>query len=747
VHPARDRSLDLARALGARAAGSGSAGFAAGACLVGVFRVNTVGREWSVSESSCLASRAGKVTVAALLLATACASVASGSPPSAEGLRFSVVGQIGGPVRAVAADATTAWVGEGIGLSRIDLANPDAVVADAHLSLGAGSDVWSLAWHDRFVFAGTTSGVHVVEGRAPAMREVAFLPTAGRVRAITVFAPEETARVWLFVTDVLDGVKYVEVTASGALLPVAMVTSLGGATAAVAVDGAYAVVPGDGVRILDLSTPTLPVEVARVATSGSVRGVAAGGGVAYLSDSVDGLVVLPLDSRLVPTTRVPGIAGGRIYLCGSNLFVVESPTTGTSMVRLIDVSDPLRPLLVPVDEGAYAALAGAQDLAMVGARLLAARVSALTVADLSDRYRPKVRTEYEVAWPIRQLSERADCVFAVKGAAGLDFVDATRPDAATIALGWRPPGGVSGVLVHDGYAFVSMTDGMARLDVDMPCAPLPLEMPFAPGWPATRWIAAGGRRLAATSAEELDLAEIQGAETPRVLGRSRYDAMPGWPADTVAQGIALFEGPVAYVAAGDAGLVVLNLINPLQPVVNRVLRAPEGLTVRVVVVQGRLLAVGTAAGLLLYELGDPLAPRLVGAALSSDAIIDVALAGDRLYAAADLAGLLVYDVADPSRPSLVGAVQPPYPVTSVVAGDRHVFAAASGLLILDEVSVTPPVSPHPTTATSTPLPEVPTATPTPPPSPTPSATTTLEPTPTPTPPWACCSCMVPMAWR
>ncbi|KAF5411984.1 MAG: hypothetical protein C5S47_02505 [Candidatus Methanogasteraceae archaeon] len=76
---------------------------------------------------------------------------------------------------------------------------------------------------------------------------------------------------------------------------------LGGAVHACAVSGNYTYMgQGQDFVVLDVSSPTSPVELGRVMTSGIVCGVAVSGDYAYVVDCWDGLVIVDISNKAAP---------------------------------------------------------------------------------------------------------------------------------------------------------------------------------------------------------------------------------------------------------------------------------------------------------------------------------------------------------------------------------------------------------------------------------------------------------------
>jgi len=74
-------------------------------------------------------------------------------------------GHNGGAVRAVVATADTVWMGEGIGVTEIDVDvdEPRRSRAVRHLVLGVNADVFGLHWLDDFLYVGAADGLHIVD--------------------------------------------------------------------------------------------------------------------------------------------------------------------------------------------------------------------------------------------------------------------------------------------------------------------------------------------------------------------------------------------------------------------------------------------------------------------------------------------------------------------------------------------------------------------------------------------------------
>jgi hypothetical protein len=144
----------------------------------------------------------------------------------------------------------------------------------------------------------------------------------------------------------------------------------------VAVDGryAYAASGPDGLRIVDVSNPARPVEVGVYTTHGRIEEVAVAGGIAYLVDSEFGLLIVDVhgvdlhhadlhhadlqDDHLYEVSGhaplQPILLGAlaaqsevsKILVHGQVVYLVGSLVDGREGIRVVDVTDPLRPIQV-----------------------------------------------------------------------------------------------------------------------------------------------------------------------------------------------------------------------------------------------------------------------------------------------------------------------------------------------------------------------------------------------------------------
>ncbi len=155
---------------------------------------------------------------------------------------------------------------------------------------------------------------------------------------------------------------------------------------------------------------------------------------------------------------------------------------------------------------------------------------------------------------------------------------------------------------------------------------------------------------------------------------------------------------LAYVAAGESGLIVLDIADPSDPMVLGAVLTPFA---RGVAFDGTLVAVACAGataserGVQLVDVLDAMAPALLGFEPLANGALDVALAGSLALVGigADPAapkGLVTVDVAAPGSPAALGFHDTGVPVNGVVWNGSHAWLATglplAGALVAVDVS-------------------------------------------------------------
>jgi uncharacterized protein (TIGR03437 family) len=165
------------------------------------------------------------------------------------------------------------------------------------------------------------------------------------------------------------------------------------------------------------------------------------------------------------------------------------------------------------------------------------------------------------------------------------------------------------------------------------------------------------------------------------------------------EGVAV-AGRLAYVAAGGAGLRVVDVSDPTRPTEVGAFDT-RGYSEGIAVVGTTVYLADGPYGLRIFDVSNPKSPKEVGSAYVMNYAFEVAVSGRYAYIAAGGAGLLVADVSDPARPVEVSTLDAPGYAYGVAAAGSTVYVA-DGWEGLKIVNVGDPTRPSQTGSFKTP---------------------------------------------
>ncbi len=151
------------------------------------------------------------------------------------------------------------------------------------------------------------------------------------------------------------------------------------------------------------------------------------------------------------------------------------------------------------------------------------------------------------------------------------------------------------------------------------------------------------------------------------------------------------NGNFAYVAAGSAGLQVVDVTDRTAPHIIASLATPGNANDLRVIGSKVYLAAGSA-GLLIIDVSNPLSPTLLGSLATPDTAWDVAVSGNLAFIAAGSSGVQIANISNPTVPALISSTAAtPSCVLGVakgvaVSGNFALVAAGAGGLQVVDIS-------------------------------------------------------------
>jgi hypothetical protein len=293
----------------------------------------------------------------------------------------------------------------------------------------------------------------------------------------------------------------------------------------------------------------------------------------------------------------------------------------------------------PKEVGQLELSANPLDLIAEGDLLYVCASTRFYVLDNADPMSPSVMGETSVYDYGRDVAVAGDFAYVAVDDEGLQIIDISDPNDPT-TVGWIvTPGAAYDVALFENYAFVAAgpANTLEIVDVSNPAAP---------------WI--------------VDSFDVQGR----------------------ANAVEIVDG-IACVAASQAGLVILDVTNPIAPEILGIAET-TGNTLEVVV-SGTHAFLTVSDGFAVADIADPTNPSFVGDVWMDDPR-DISLAGSYAIASDGVSGVKMIDVSYPSSPRIVGAVGLGGRTDGVAISGDFAYSANNVLRIVD---ISNPVSPLP----------------------------------------------------
>ncbi len=575
---------------------------------------------------------------------------------------------------AFAPDGTRLYVAAGeAGVQVIDMAAPGGPALLGMLPGSAPAD------------AVAPVGLLLAVGIRGQVRLIDPMPGAGEVGQ---FAGLKDARQilaqdgYLYIADGRDGLKILWLAAPDR--PVQVYGEADHPASAVqGADGLAYVAGPDGLRIVDVSSPTRPRELSRLPLPGTPRGLTLSDppGRVFAALGDEGVAVINVDNLSAPqlTRRIP-LGGEALALlqAGSTLYVA----LGDEGLAMIEVGEPgqeavaaTRALpgpaldLVRRGDALYIAAGEAGLLAFDIIRPLApALVGVLTLDPLRAAGEGEETPAAQGALAVTIAGKRA----YVASGDSISVVDISRPDRLARLAQVEVP--AHRIALSEVYLYAASGSHVRIFDVRATAEPIPLRTYHGLD-DITRMTASDDRVLIAGGGTGPDLLVLSAAapDAPLEFDSSAstggaYRAIPA-------------PGDIVWLAAGSDGLRRYAISEGgallpgggYRPVSDAAVLAADGI---------RLLAGGREGWSLVDIAGGGLAMR--GGSSPSLPVTGLAVEGTAAAAALGSAGVALYDLAGADGPALAARAETYGPASGVALDADYLYAAdAGGLSIFD----------------------------------------------------------------
>ena len=623
-----------------------------------------------------------------------------------------VIGQIGGPVESVAASGKYAYVGVGMRVMVLDISNP-AAPSEIGATQPFAGEARDIAISGNFAYvAAAGAGLYIVNIINPSQPiTTGQLDTKGYAEGVTVagkYAYVADGPFGLLIIDVSDPAKP-EVVAGAYGLDYVFDVALTG-------NYAYLAAAGAGLLVVDISDPTHPLEIGSYDTAGYAYGIAISGNSVYVADGWGGVQIINISNPAQPAftgnITTPGWAMDAT-IDGTNLYIADA----FAGLRIVDITDNSN----PAEIGSYVVSQGhAAKLAINSGIVYVADIyQGLYVVDVKSPSQPYPLSRYNPIGFAHAVAVSGNYAYLAGDTYGfrvIDLADPSRPRevAAIDTKGFANTIAVSGTAAYVATSGDSLS--LYTFDISNALQPeatslMPLEghkgnqtfdgISPSPDQNPTSLISRGlflqGTTLYNAGEWGLLLIDISNPLQPQALSflKTTEDLKFG---TAVPIGVAVV-GNIAYIAASQGGFYTVDFSNPQFPVQLGKFSQPgmwagkeNAVMISDVVVSGKFAYVLDNQLLRILDVSDPRNIKDISSLALPDAPFNngggklLAIDGNTIYIADNAAGLLSVDVTDATSPHLSGEARLSGNASWISLDEKYVYVTAreGGLYIIEK---------------------------------------------------------------
>ncbi|MFH1845028.1 MAG: PKD domain-containing protein [bacterium] len=457
---------------------------------------------------------------------------------------------------------------------------------------------------------------------------------------------------------------------------------------------------GDGLSVVDIKDPTSPTLISSCLADQVFNCVRRVGDIAYLTASEPpyAFVVIDVSDPANPDSLysipLPGQPGRRFIVRGNYAYVA---TRATQLITF-DISSPENPIIV--DEWITTGRTSV-DLAVNGDELFLTFTRPAAAAELARFWLtpypddpqwhngcPLTGIDY---WPI--VTAGNDVCYVGSDYSTVRMIDVSTESCVPLGTLHYPDGYIANLVVHDYSLFYctrsAVTDtGIVHIfSISSPEPLVPISNLATPGTAEDVAVAAGRADIAyvADGAAGLQVVDVSDPLNPVII--TSLDT-PGYAVNVALQ------NSVAFVADSGAGVVAIDVAAPTSPVAIDTFDTP-GSAVDIALSPTHAFVADTESGVHVINIETPSAMFYTGIQDTLTASTGIDVAGSYAYVADEFDGLVVLNVEDPSNPWIIEGVKDGI-LDSALRVDHddgrvYVTVPDSGLYVVDVTDPTHPV--------------------------------------------------------
>lgn len=186
---------------------------------------------------------------------------------------------------------------------------------------------------------------------------------------------------------------------------------------------------------------------------------------------------------------------------------------------------------------------------------IAATSGGLVIVDASDKENPVIASSLPTTGSAQDVKVQGNVAYVAVGASGLDIVDVSDPTTPQRLANIGTAGNAVDLAVQNGFVFVAAQSGGVEI-IDVADSSNPLSVATVTGLGSIVGVDVFSDRMVMASAQTLFIFDIADVNSPIQLGSLNIGNIRA----------VVTDGEYAYLAAYTGGYKVVNIINPMNPV-------------------------------------------------------------------------------------------------------------------------------------------------------------------------------------
>ncbi len=596
---------------------------------------------------------------------------------TANSISFKLVGQVGGPIQAVAVKDNYAYIGIGMRMVVLDVSNASSIQQVGETSVFDGFVTGVAISGTTICITVGVAGLHIVDISSPAQPSLlGSCDTLGYAENVFIEGS------YAYVADGWSGLTVLDISDETSPQQIGSLSTIGYAfDVAIADNTAYVAAAGAGLKIVDVQYPEGPIEIGEYDTTGYAFGVAFSNGVVYIADGWAGLQVIDVSDPSLPSSLVsittPGWAFD-VATEGNTLYVADA----FKGLRVMDISSPRFPSEVGAFEPEERGHAGRVVIAG-GRAYIADRSNGLIIVDVSNKSSSTQVGLYSCLGYAEGVTVSGNYAYVAAGSYGLRIIDISSPSQAKELGNLDTKNYANRVSVKGNYTYLTTLhgagedEGLHIIDTSNPSSPRRLQF-HQTG--SSRDLTVSGEIACIANEWGLELIDISDPLNPFEAG---FISLCDQLSKDATIGVDV-SGTLAYVTQGFEGLKIVDISNVANPILIGNFKTESSFSQDVTVVGNRAY-VADGFGLRILDVSNPANPSEMGYIETQKEALEVYIDGNIAYVASGSSGVSVVDISNPNSPNFLKYYNTPGYSHSLIVKDGRLYVADgnAGLLIFE----------------------------------------------------------------